>query len=226
MALINAWNISAPPWQQSGLPRSATDSAIADAAETEAQCRSILELRMRFLPYLQAAFVRYQAEGIPPFRAMVFDSPEDRSTWLLDDQYLVGDSLLVAPLFAGEKSRSVYLPRGPWFNFWSGRRYEGSATIHVDEPVDRIPLFVRGGTLLPLAHPTLHVGDQESWSLEARVYGEGSSSCLLYEVSDALSARPRRVHLRWDAGTASGRVEASVPTRYKVSSWQVVEARS
>jgi alpha-D-xyloside xylohydrolase len=226
MALINAWNISAPPWQQTGLPRSAKDSAMADPSDTEAQCRSILELRMRFLPYLHAAFVRYQLEGLPPFRALVLDSPEDRNTWLLDDQYLVGDSLLVAPMFAGEDGRNVYLPHGEWFDFWNGQQYEGLANISVEAPVDRIPLFIRSGALLPLAYPTLHSDDEESWSLEARVYGKLSSSCVLYEGGENLSTLPTPVELQWDADTTSGRIQARTRTRYKVISWKVVKGRS
>jgi alpha-D-xyloside xylohydrolase len=223
MALINAWNITAPPWEQAGLPRSAKDSAMADPLETEAQCRSILELRMRFLPYLHAAFMRYQVEGLPPFRALVLDSPEDRNTWLLEDQYLVGDSLLVAPMFAGEDGRNVYLPRGGWFDFWSGQYYEGLASVSVETPVDRIPLFVPAGALLPLASPTLHSQDEESWSLEARVYGKHSSSCMLYEGGQSLSIQPVSVELQWDADTASGRIQSRTPTRYKVTSWKVIK---
>jgi len=67
----------------------------------ESQCRTVLELRMRLIPYLHAAFVRYHREGLPPFRALVMDYPEDPGTFAVDDQYLAGESLLVAPVFAG-----------------------------------------------------------------------------------------------------------------------------
>jgi alpha-D-xyloside xylohydrolase len=227
VALINAWNVSAPPWQQAKLARSERDHSFADPSELEASCRSILELRMRFLPYLHAAFARYHAEGVPPFRALVLDFPDDRRTWFLEDQYLVGEGLLVAPMFAGEVARTVYLPRGTWFDFWTGERHQGEQIIDVSASVERIPLFVRDGTLLPLAQPTIHSQDEQGWSLEASVYGKSSAACILYEGDEALSAEPVPVELRWDAHSAAGSISVSGNpnsghSRYKVTSWRVV----
>lgn len=78
----------------------------------EAICRRLIEVRMQLVPYLYSAFVRYNETGVPPFRAMVIDYPDDPKTWALDNQYLMGESMLVAPVLAGEHERSVYLPRG------------------------------------------------------------------------------------------------------------------
>jgi alpha-D-xyloside xylohydrolase len=74
------------------------------------------------MPGLYAAFVRYHLEGIPPVRAVVMDYPEAPNAWTLDDQYILGEDLLVAPLFARQAERQVYLPHGEWFDFWTGEK--------------------------------------------------------------------------------------------------------
>ena len=111
---------------------------------------------MQLVPYLYSAFVRYHLEGTPPFRALVIDYPDDPQTWALDSQYLAGESLLVAPVVAGEHDREVYLPAGEWFDFWTGVTLQGGRRLNVSGPLDQIPVFVKAGTLLPFAQPTLH----------------------------------------------------------------------
>ncbi len=105
MAIVNGWYIKNPPWKQVERDANNADRLAPDWERVEDQCRTIMELRMRLVPYLHAAFVRYRREGVPPFRALVMDYPGDPATWAIDDQYLVGDSLLVAPVVAGQSTR-------------------------------------------------------------------------------------------------------------------------
>ena len=171
MALINAWYIKNPPWK--AVDRNANNEGKLDVnwQSTEAMCRSALELRMRLIPYLHAAFVKYHREGLPPFRALVMDYPADTRTWSIDDQYMMGESVLVAPAFAGERERSVYLPPGDWYDFWTGQHQAGSQLLQVSPGIEQVPLFVRGGSILPLATVGMHAEDAAGWKLEARVYG-------------------------------------------------------
>ena len=67
---------------------------------------------MQLVPYLTAAFQQYAEDGTPPFRALVLDAPEDKRLYTVDDQYMIGDRMMVAPLFAGEPSRKVVIPQG------------------------------------------------------------------------------------------------------------------
>src|SRR5438874_8792620 len=92
MALINAWYIKNPPWKQIDREANNKGELAQDWPQLEQICRSILELRMQFLPLLHAAFVRYHHEGLPPFRALVMDYPDDPPTWPIDDQYFVGNA--------------------------------------------------------------------------------------------------------------------------------------
>jgi alpha-D-xyloside xylohydrolase len=225
MALINAWYIRNPPWKQVKLEENNEGRLDANWEDIEATCRKVLQLRMRFIPYLQAAFARYFQEGIPPIRALVLDSPDDTETWSIDDQFLVGEDLLVAPVFAGERQRKVYLPAGRWFDFWTEQRFDGKQSVTVDAPLERIPLFVKSGSILPLARVSAHTDDSMSWKLEARVYGEGAASTDLYEEDGALNPKMNRVTLMWSAVGKSGSVKRAdnrLSPQYEVELWRLV----
>ena len=169
MALINGWYIQHPPWMQVDQRKNNAGEFTPGWEGVEATCRTVLELRMRLVPYLHAVFVRYRRTGRPPFRPLVLDYPKDTAAWPIDSQFLVGDSLLVAPVFAGQAARPVYLPEGEWFDFWTGHGLSGKQRIEVKPPLEQIPLFAKSGTILPLAQPSLHVEDPASWKLEAHV---------------------------------------------------------
>jgi len=228
MALINAWYIRNPPWKQINREANNKGDLGPGWERLEAACRAILELRMRLIPTLHAAFVRYHREGVPPCRALVIDYPDDVNTWPIDDQFLVGANLIVAPVVAGQETRDVYLPPGGWRDFWSGTRYDGGRAITVDVPLERIPMFVMDGSLLPLAEVTLHTDDPASRRLTVLVCGDRPAPAILYEDDDAVPAGLTEVTLAWDAearrGTLTRDGEPAGP-RYEVIAWQALEAR-
>jgi alpha-D-xyloside xylohydrolase len=226
MALINAWYIRNPPWKQVDRAANNAGQFAPGWEDVEAICRRMLELRMRLVPYLHAAFVRYQREGLPPFRPLVMDYPDDVQSWPVDDQFLVGEALLAAPVTAGRTARSVYLPRGEWFDFWSGRRYDGGQRLELEVPLEQIPLFVRSGTLLPLAEPTLHTDDPRAGELTVTAYGGANASFALYEDEGEHAPRSTEVRLSWDSAGARGTLRRSGPARgprYRVASWKQVK---
>jgi alpha-D-xyloside xylohydrolase len=224
LALINAWYITMPPWKQVDRQANNQGKLAPDWEEIESHCRAVMQLRMQLIPYLHAAFVRYRREGLPPFRALVLDYPDDPDTYSVDDQYLMGESLLAAPMFAGQSSRSVYLPGGEWYDFWTARRHSGKQRIQVQPPLSEIPLFVRAGTLLPLAKPTLHVDDPDSRKLMVHAYGNGPAQTTLFE--DGSSLRPELVEtiLSWEGTKNTGTVKRSgrpaEGLTYEVLNWK------
>jgi alpha-D-xyloside xylohydrolase len=212
----------------------------------EALCREVLELRMKFITYLHAAFVRYHREGLPPFRALIMDFPDDPQTRTIDDEYMMGDSLLVAPVIvegaagrggrraepagavagSAEAMRPVYLPAGVWHDFWKGERRQGGQRINVRVPVGRIPLFVKTGTVLPLAQATLDTADPASRKLTVWVYGDGERAATLFEDDGSWAPALDSVQLNWDNAAKSGRVLRSAPSltnAYEILSWKQVE---
>ena len=236
LAMINAWYLHNPPWKQVERHANNAGEFSTDWEKTEEICRRMLQLRMQLIPYLHAAFVRYHREGLPPFRALVMDYPDDPQVWSLSDEYLMGDCLLVAPVIVSESSRgvrdhlegsgstkrSVYLPEGEWFDFWTGEKHLGKQRFVLETPLDRIPLFVKAGSILPLAQPTLHTEDPESWVLAPRVYGERARSFTLYEDDGALNPTLTEVSLQWNPRTQTGQLVRGKPagsSAYSVSAW-------
>jgi len=120
--------------------------------EYERSNRAAIELRYRLLPYLYALFAQNEKTGLPPLRPLAFDYPRDVDALLVADEYLVGHDLLVAPVVVqNQRARSVYFPKGDaWIDWWSGARYDGGKTVKIDAPLERLPLFVRAGAVVPM----------------------------------------------------------------------------
>ncbi len=227
---INAWYLMNPPWKQVNREANNAGRFSPDWQKLEDQCREVIRLRMQLVPYLYSAFVRYHEQGTPPFRALVMDYPSDPRVWKIDDQFMVGENLMVAPVVAGESSREIYLPEGGWVDFWSGKPFPGGQTITRDVPLNVIPIFVKAGTLLPVAHPSLHAGEPAARQMAVKVYGKGNLAFTLYEdddlTLDALRGRYNRVVLSWDDAAQKGHVEriGSGPfPRIEITGWEPVQ---
>jgi alpha-D-xyloside xylohydrolase len=180
-AVVDAWFMPHPAWQQINAQKNEAHELMPGWESVEDKVRVMFQLRMQFIPYLYSAFAAYRDQGIPPFRALVMDFPDDTSTWKLDDEYLVGPDVLVAPLFNTATTRAVYLPKGIWYCFWTGQAYEGGKRHDITMPPERVPLFVRQGALLPLAEPVEFITPDTRFSLTVRVYGTPARDFVLYE---------------------------------------------
>ena len=140
--------------------------------------RRYIELRYRLLPYLYTAFAECAVHGWPIIRPLAFEDPAFADC---DDQYLLGNALLAAPVVEqGAAQRTVRLPAGDWYDYWSGKRYEGGASYDVAAPLDMLPLFVRGGSVIPHWPVMQHTGEQTVEQLLLRVY-VGHGQTALYE---------------------------------------------
>lgn len=188
MAMLNAWASGTKPW------------SFPEVAE---QVKEYALLRMRMMPYWYTEFARYHFDGIPPFRAMNLEpgfipteaeSQEQRNADLetnpyleavsreIKDQYMAGEYLLVAPLFAGQTQRTVVLPKGNWYDFYTGEYVGNGQTITVSPGLDRIPVFVKDGAIIPLMEPVLHTpAAGQKMNLEIRHYGKADGQYRLYD---------------------------------------------
>jgi alpha-D-xyloside xylohydrolase len=112
--------------------------------------REHLLVRERLRPYVQELAEEAHRTGAPPMRPLFFDFPQDEAAWSVDDQFLLGPDLLVAPVAeAGARSRSVYLPHGAgWVDARTGESQKGGERREVPAPLERIPVFVRAGSAL------------------------------------------------------------------------------
>lgn len=180
-ALVNAWYISSPPWLQFNRQKNLAGEFLDNYEEVQELCRKIFEHRMRLVPYLYSAFAKYYFEGIPPFRALVMDYPEDENTYNVDSQYMMGDSMLVVPLTAEENSRKVYLPAGNWYSFWTNEKYAGSREIEITVPLETIPVFIKEGCMIPVAEPVEFITKDICFEVKIKGYGEDLKTLKLYE---------------------------------------------
>lgn len=179
LAMINAWYIANPPWMQQDKDKNNRSEFAPDWQDIEVRCREIIGWRMQLLPYLKAAFERYSRDGTPPVRALAMDYPDDRELAEIDDEFLVGDRMLVAPVFAGEKTRRVILPKGRWCSFWTGEIVEGGSGFTVETSLDRIPVYVKGDSIFPMGGIGDSTQDEATRQIVVRVYGDGSLPFIL-----------------------------------------------
>ncbi len=183
---LNAWSSGKKPWS---FPRVTN------------LVRDVMKLRTRLLPYMYTAFYDYNQRGIPPFRAMVLEAGFDHTEEIIagkvhgednpyaettrletTDQYMMGPSMLVAPVFAGQKSRKVVLPRGDWYDFYTGKLVGNGETITIKTKLEEIPLFVKDGGIIPMMPAVNNIEKAKGTiDLEVRHYGRKENTYSLYD---------------------------------------------
>ena len=128
--------------------------------EIEEISKRTIELRYRFLPFIYNEMHKAATTGISPMRPLAFEYPEDSRYSNNATEFMFGDHLLIAPvLWNGSRTRSLTLPQGQWYDYWSAKRLEGGTKITVDAPLDRIPIFVKAGSIIP-TQQVLQYSDQ------------------------------------------------------------------
>ncbi|MCX6299127.1 MAG: DUF5110 domain-containing protein [Bacteroidetes bacterium] len=183
IAMLNAWADGTKPWT---------------FPEVEKEVADVANLRMQLIPYLYTCFAEYAFYGRPPIRAMNLvdgfsvmsketiakvDSEKNpyaiASKKEIKDQYMMGDNLLIAPLFTGETSRKVILPIGKWYDFYTGELAGESEIISVTPGLAHIPVFVRDGGIIPMA--VTNTIAEGKFDLVIRYYGQKEASYNLYD---------------------------------------------
>ena len=206
MPLFRAHGTEAPrePWHF-GRPGTPFYDAILDS----------IRLRYRLLPYLYSEAGKAYHSGGSLIRPVAFGYPQDRRAHDLKGQMLFGQDILVSPvlspmyygpgstpLAAAAKTVEVYLPPGTWFDFWTGQAHAGARTITVDAPIERMPLHVRAGSVLPLGPVKQYAAEATDAPLEVRVYPGADGQYTLYDDAGEGQGYQRgehvRIPLRWN----------------------------
>lgn len=140
-------------------------------------------LRYRLLPYIYSLAWQVTHNGSTIMRPLVMDWRTDPKVWSIGNQFMFGPALLVNPVTkAGATSRSVYLPEAAsWYDFWTGNRIHGGQTIQADAPLDRIPLYVKAGSIVPMGPVIQYAAQAPNAPIELRVYRGADGSFTLYE---------------------------------------------
>jgi alpha-glucosidase len=148
----------------------------------EAINRKSIELRYRLLPYLYTLFYEATQNGLPIMRPLILEYPDDPEFLWQDDEFLVGRDMLVAPILQeGETKRGVYLPKGDWYDFWTGKKYEGKKWIDADAPMERIPIYVRAGAIIPMQQVMQYTDQAPIDPLTLDIYPAQNFVSSLYE---------------------------------------------
>lgn len=148
---------------------------------TKANLLVIDKLRYRLMPYVYSLAWMVTNEGYTMMRHLVFDYQEDTTVYDIADQFLFGPSLMLGPVTeAGATDRSMYFPAGTWFDFWDGSSRQGGSEQTVDAPLNRIPLFVKAGSIVPMG-PEIQYATESVDPIELRIYPGRDASFVLYE---------------------------------------------
>jgi alpha-glucosidase len=152
----------------------------------EAINKRAIELRYELLPYLYQAMQQASATGVPALRPLFLEFPQDERTAQMDDEFMFGSDLLVAPvLWEGAEQRDIYLPAGEWFDYWTGQQYHGGTDIHLAVTLDSIPMFVRGGAFIFRQSVVQHTGQMSGHPLRVLVAPASQSEAEYYEDDGA-----------------------------------------
>ncbi len=149
----------------------------------ESVYRKMVKLRMRLLPYLYTIFEEAHRTGAPIVRPLLFEHPEDETTYNADDEFMFGGSMLVAPVTRpGIEHRHVYLPEGVWFHYWTGERFDGPAHILAHGPLGEPPIYVKANTAIPMGPEMNHTGEKTTDPLTFLLYpANGYDETAFYE---------------------------------------------
>ncbi len=145
--------------------------------------RKFIELRYQLLPYLYTMFWKYSNENIPMLKPLVYFDQEDHQTHFRTDEFIFGDQILVCPIQEpNAMGRRMYLPRGKWHNFWTGEVLDGGMEKWVAADIDKIPIFIKEGAIIPKYPVQQYVGEKVIEELILDVYFKlGVENSSVYE---------------------------------------------
>jgi alpha-glucosidase (family GH31 glycosyl hydrolase) len=210
-------------------------AALPDASQlhderVEPICRKYLELRYRMLPYLYSAVHECATTGMPILRSLWLHYPDDPNAVACGDQYLWGKDVMVAPVVEkGATTRTVYLPRGGWHDFWTGERIEGGREVTRSVDLETMPLYVRAGSIVPMGPLKQFALEKVNEPVTISVYPGADASFLLYE-DDGSSFNYRRgewtgIRMEWKDAQKTLRLKLAEGSKMTASSSRKFDMR-
>ena len=139
-------------------------------------------LRYRLMPYIYSLSWQVTANGYTPMRPLAMDFRKDPRALNIGDQFMFGPAILVSPVTEpSADTRRMYLPTTTWYDFWTGSAQPGGKMIDAASPLDRLPLFVRAGSIIPMGPELQYAAEKSADPIELRVYREANGAFTLYE---------------------------------------------
>ncbi len=179
--------------------------------EAEEIARRYLKLRYRLLPYIYTEAVKSAHSGLPMVRPLVLEFQSDPNTQRIDWEYLFGSSFLVAPVLSAEGRCRVYLPHGDWMDYWTKKPQPGGQWIEFTAPLDKLPLWVQAGSILPMGPEMAQTEHKPLDPLTLELYAPQAEGELVVHDEDKPSIPVRYARkgnrLTVQVGAAPGQVE-------------------
>ncbi|HVH85447.1 MAG TPA: glycoside hydrolase family 31 protein, partial [Terriglobales bacterium] len=139
-------------------------------------------LRYRLMPYIYSLAWRITHDSYTLMRPLIMDFSSDRAVVNIGDQFMFGPAMLVNPVTKqGETKRHLHLPKAKWYDFWTGASIEGGESIDAAVPLDRLPLYVRGGSILPIGPALQYATEKPADAIELRIYPGADGDFTIYE---------------------------------------------
>jgi len=140
------------------------------------------KMRYSLIPYLYSFSYEMYKRGTPLMRALVLSDQEDENVYNITNQYMLGENLMICPVTEkGAQTRIVYLPKGVWTDYWTGKTFEGKTYYNVLCPIDQVPIFVKEGAIIPTQEALQYIGEKEITKLTLDIYPNKSSTFTLYD---------------------------------------------
>ena len=146
----------------------------------------------------------------------------------MDDEYMMGESILCAPFIDSSSTRSIYLPAGYWYDFNNNKKYRGDSTYQITMGLNEIPMFVKDNTILPLAKPLQFISDSSVFDITCKIYGQPSATFNLFE-DNTFNNDFEKANFNWLSLSWNGKKGKVVKTGnykvnlYRVNGWEVIK---
>ncbi len=169
----------------------------------EQTARDFIDIRYQLTPYIYSVAAEVTNEGAAVIKPLAHDYPNDRECRDIRDQFLFGQAFMICPVVKhGERQRMVYLPEGRWFDFWTGQALQGGVHIQAEASLERIPVYVKAGTVLPVGPKVQDAMQQSSDPLKLFIYPGADGEFTLYEDEgenyNYENGRYSEIRLKWD----------------------------
>jgi len=143
--------------------------------------RKYAKLRYRLLPYIYSHAYHATQTGLPMMRAMVLEFQDDPGTHNVQDQYMFGDAFLVAPIYTAVNRRTVYLPEGTWYDHETGNEFAGPKYLHIEPPLEVLPLYVRANSMIPMGPEIGYIGEKPLDPITLDIWLSSEAECTVYD---------------------------------------------
>lgn len=170
--------------------------------------RKYAKLRYRLLPYIYSHAYNASQTGLPMMRPMVLEFEDDSNTYTMEDQYMFGDAFLVAPVYTPANQRTVYLPKGRWIDYEAGKEFTGPTLLHIEPPLEQLPLFVKTDSIIPMGPDMAYVGERPFDPITLDIRVSSQAEFTLYD-DDERAGTQEIVHCRVMKGAAGISLELS-----------------